>query len=241
MPGISMKALETEIPLHCRGCLGRSQGGCSVLSPSELVEMARHTHITRRAAGGLLIGEGAPVEAYSTVMRGIVKLSKTTENGGQQLVGLQFAPDFLGRLFGDESQVTIEAATEVQLCVVPRGAFERLVKATPALERRLMQQTLRELDEARDWMVTLGRKSARQKVASLLRLFAGHANVDPNASEGYDFDLPLSRTDIADFLGLTFETVSRQLTLLRLDGVIRVTGGRHVKVPDRHVLHRMCG
>lgn len=234
-------AAEFQVPVLCLGCEARITGICSALEPSELVRMASHTHKIRHGAGSRVSGESDPITSYANVMRGVIKLSKVMEDGAQQVVGLQFAPDFLGRLYGNESTVTVEAATEVHLCVVPRGALERMVATTPALERRLIHQTLRELDDARDWMVTLGRKSARQKVASLLWLFASHAKSGRDGRDDLHFDLPLTRADIGDFLGLTFETVSRQVTRLRVDGVIQVIGNRHVKVPDLRLLQEMCG
>ena len=98
-------------------------------------------------------------------------------------------------------------------------------------ERRLFEQALRELDEAREWMLTLGRKNAGEKVASFLLLIA--RNIDPAddmRSGELAFDLPLSRSDIADFLGLTIETVSRELTKLRSGGIISIEHNRHVVV-----------
>jgi CRP/FNR family transcriptional regulator len=213
---------------------------CGALNPDELVKLARQTHKTRHRAGAELIGESTEIRSYANVMRGVVKLSKGLEDGRQQVVGLQFAPDFLGRLFGKESTVTAEAASIVDLCVIPRPAFERLVAEKPALEHRLMQQTLRELDEARDWMVTLGRKTAQEKVASFLYLIASH--IDPsNGGPCTSFELPLSRADIGDFLGLTIETVSRQVSKLKADGVIEITNYRQVAVPDLARLRIRCG
>ena len=92
-----------------------------------------------------------------------------------------------------------------------------MMKESPALENRLLKQTLNELDEARDWMVTLGRKTASEKVASFLLMIA--RNIDPTlepAAQSTTFDLPLTRADIADFLGLTIETVSTALPKARL-------------------------
>jgi CRP/FNR family transcriptional regulator len=118
--------------------------------------------------------------------------------------------------------------------------MERLVKSTPALAERLMDQTMRELDEARDWMVTLGRKTAAEKVASFLFLIATH--LDPDArGDSRRFDLPLSRADIADFLGLTIETVSRQMSKLKADGVISIVANRHIDVPKLSKLKACCG
>jgi len=103
-----------------------------------------------------------------------------------------------------------------------------------------MMQALRELDEARDWMVTLGRKSASEKVASFLYLIATH--IDPTVEQPEtSFDLPLSRADIADFLGLTIETVSRQISKLKADNVIEILNYRHVTVPDLARLRLRCG
>lgn len=230
----------SDVPVLCRSCEARHRGMCGVLSPQELTTLARATHKARHAAGTELIGESTPTAAYANVMRGVVKLTKGLADGRQQVVGLQFAPDFLGRLFSSESAVTAEAASSVDLCVVPKAALERLVADTPALEHRLMQQTLRELDEARDWMVTLGRKSATEKVASFLLLIATHADPSHDASSAH-FELPLTRGDIADFLGLTIETVSRQLTALKASGVIRMSGLREVDVPDVERLREMAG
>ncbi|PZO82038.1 MAG: transcriptional regulator [Mesorhizobium amorphae] len=214
---------------------------CGVLDAGELTALAKHTRMVRHGAGEELAGENAQAQSYANVMRGVVKLTKMLEDGRQQIVGLQFAPDFLGRLFSPQTSVTAEAASDVDLCRIPRAALERLIRENPALEHRLMQQTLRELDEARDWMLTLGRKTAAEKVASFLLLIATH--LDPEAEDGdaARFDLPLTRADIADFLGLTIETVSRQLSKLRADGVILITANRHVEVPSLPRLRTRCG
>ncbi|MET3900059.1 CRP/FNR family transcriptional regulator [Devosia sp. UYZn731] len=231
----------SDIPLLCRSCEARHQGMCGVLNPQELVELARHTHKARHDEGAELIGDSTEIRSYANVMRGVVKLSKTLEDGRQQVVGLQFAPDFLGRLFGHENVTNAQAASPVELCVVPRPALERMMAANPALEKRLLRQTLRELDEARDWMVTLGRKTAGEKVASFLWLIATHLDPAGESSDGAEFDLPLSRADIGDFLGLTIETVSRHMSKLRQAGVIAITRNRHIEVPDLEALRNCCG
>jgi CRP/FNR family transcriptional regulator len=125
---------------------------------------------------------------------------------------------------------------------VTKAGLERLIAENPKLEHRLMEQTLRELDEAREWMVTLGRKTAAEKVASFLHLIAMH--LDPSVDGGQkrrSFDLPLTRGDIADFLGLTLETVSRQLSRLRAEKVITISAVTRVEVPDLERLRKRCG
>jgi CRP/FNR family transcriptional regulator len=91
-------------------------------------------------------------------------------------------------------------------------------------------------------MVTLGRKTAAEKIASFLLMIARH--IDPSAApdrNSASFDLPLTRADIADFLGLTIETVSRQLTRLRADKVITIENNRHILVPDLARLEARAG
>lgn len=231
----------SDIPVLCRSCEARHKGMCGVLAPEQLVELARSTHKARHEPGTELVGDSTEIRSYANVMRGVVKLSKVLEDGRQQIVGLQFAPDFLGRLFGEENATAAEAATSVDLCVIPKPALEKLIERTPSLEHRLMQQTLRELDEAREWMVTLGRKTAAEKVASFLYLIASHADPAREEEGPVRFELPLTRADIGDFLGLTIETVSRQMTKLRQAGVIVVTNNRFVEVPDIERLQRLCG
>lgn len=221
------------IPVLCASCEARHRGICGALEPDQLVTLARTSSKHRMEEGGELVGDAERIDSYSNVLSGVVKLTKTLSDGRQQIVGLQFAPDFLGRPFKTESAINAEAATDVALCSFPKAAIERMIKVSPELEHRLFQQTLRELDEARTWMVTLGRKTSAEKVASFLLLIARH--IDPTADpdrEQAAFDLPLTRADIADFLGLTIETVSRQITKLRTSGVIQVENNRHIIVPD---------
>lgn len=216
---------------------------CSALDVTQLADLSKQTRKSRHHPGDELVGESTEVVGYANVVRGVVKLSKVLDDGRQQLVGLQFAPDMLGRLYGTEHLITAEAASDVELCRVPKSSLEGLVAGNPALQQHVLRQTLRELDEAREWMVTLGRKSAAERVSSLLCLIASRA--DPaqmrNQAGTVSLDLPLSRADIADFLGLTIETVSRQMTKLRRDGMIRIVNHRRIEVTDLKQLRCRCG
>ena len=221
------------IPVLCVACEARHKGICSALKPDQLVALAKSTSRRKVTGGTTLVGEADTVDRYANILSGVVKLSKTLPDGRQQIVGLQFAPDFLGRPFEDQSNLTAEAATSVSLCSFPRAALENMMEKAPGLEHQILKQTLSELDDARDWMLTLGRKTAAEKVASFLLLIARY--IDPYADpdrKSASFDLPLSRGDIADFLGLTIETVSRQFTKLRADGIIEIENNRHVTLAD---------
>lgn len=203
----------SEVPRLCLSCEARHRGVCGVLEPSQLARLSRYTIRHEASPRTELLAPGEPVIRYSNILIGVVKLTMALPDGRQQIVGLQFAPDFLGRPFAETSKVRAEAAGFVRLCSFPRKTLEEVMRESPALHQRLHAQALRELDEARGWMLTLGRKTASERVASFLLMVARHA--DPEEQKETAFDIPLGRADIADFLGLTEETVSRQVTSLR--------------------------
>ncbi len=124
-----------------------------------------------------------------------------------------------------------------------RGRFERLLAQMPSLEKRLLEMTLDELDAARDWMLLLGRKTAQEKIATFLTILACRAAALENKApgDGVSFQLPLSREAIADYLGLTIETVSRQVTMLKKAGVIDLIDARTIRVPDYATLLEAAG
>ena len=229
----------SEIPVVCRACEARHRGVCGALTTEQLTEFSRHTSRKVINPGGELHGQGEPVRSYANILKGVVKLTKMMPDGRQQIVGLQFAPDFIGRPFSTESALSAEAATDLEVCALPKAALDRLVNNSPDFGRRLHDQALSELDEARDWMLTLGRKTAREKVASFLYLIATH--IDPDNSEVMHFELPLTRQDIGDFLGLTIETVSRQMTKLRQEKVIHVENNRTITIQDLDRLADVAG
>lgn len=227
-----------DIPLLCQGCEVRQRGVCGALDPDQLLTLARDSTKHEVNPGVELIGDAEKITMFSNVLTGVVKLTKTLLDGRQQIVGLQFSPDFIGRPFRAESSLNAETVTNVSLCSFPRAVIERMIKESPKLEHRLLEQTLRELDEARDWMVTLGRKTATEKVASFLLLIVGQIDLVTSTQKPVAFDLPLTRADMADFLGLTIETVSRQLTKLRSEGVIQFENSRRIVIDDINRLER---
>ncbi|WP_196501652.1 helix-turn-helix domain-containing protein [Aestuariivirga litoralis] len=232
----------SDVPIVCRACEARHKGVCGALNPQQLTELARHTTKHKYDASAGLVSDGAKVDRYANIMSGVIKLAKLTADGRQQIVGLQFAPDFLGRPFSQISDFDVEAATDVRVCSFPRDVLNKLTRESPELEHRLHAQTLKELDEARDWMLALGRKSASERVAGFLCFIAEHINPEIEFETGpVRFDIPLKRADMADFLGLTIETVSRQLTKLRQARVIEIENNRTVIIPDLAKLRAATG
>ena len=227
----------SDVPIICRACEARHKGVCGALTAEQLTRLSRHTTKTAYAREQELRHTRQGQDSYSNILSGVVKLSKLMSDGRQQIVGLQFAPDFMGRPFSDQEDVTMEAATNVRLCSFPKSVLEDMLREVPEMQHRLHQQTLEELNEARGWLLTLGRKSALEKVASFILLIATHIDPDGDVdSPCRVLELPLKRADIADFLGLTTETVSRQLTNLRKRGLIEIEDRRKITVPNMKAL-----
>ncbi|GAB4230191.1 MAG: transcriptional regulator FnrN [Methyloligellaceae bacterium] len=231
--------------VQCDYCVVRHKAICAALSEQELSDFNRIARQRKIAAGRTITNTGDTEIAFANIISGVVKLTKTLPDGRQQIVGLQFPPDFLGRIFAEESPYNAEAATDVVLCAFPRDGFEAMLRRYPGLEHRLFQNTLDELDAAREWMLLLGRKSAREKVATFLHMIARRAGAlgcshvpDMNQAR---FTLPLTRSDTADYLGLTLETVSRQITNLKKNGIIELTDTREIVVPDMAALEEAAG
>ena len=174
------------------------------------------------------------MEFVASVVEGTATIEHLTEDGRKQTVGLLLPSDFIGRPGRDTAVFDVKAVTDVTLCCFRRKQFEELILDTPHVAQRMLEMALDELDAARDWMFLLGRKTAREKIASILLLIARRnapASLVP-IDNGIHIDLPLTREAISDYLGLTLETVSRQFTKLKTDGVIRLEGKRRINIPD---------
>ena len=166
-----------------------------------------------------------------SIASGLLKLTASLADGREQILGLAGEGDFVGRPFGTRSSYSVTALAPARLCVVGRSAFERFAAAFPEVEHALLLRALDELDRARRWMLLLGRKSAGERVASLLIEFA-------DRSTGAKIAFPLTRQQMADLLGLTIETVSRELTKLRHAEAISLTDLRHFRIEDEPALRQ---
>jgi CRP/FNR family transcriptional regulator len=233
-------------PLACDTCAVRHRAVCGALSRSELQRLNDIARFKKLQPGHQILADSEEPEYFANIVSGVVKLTKSFSDGRQQIVGLQFASDFLGRPFRARSPYDAMAVTDVTLCTFDRKRFETLTKEFPALEHRMFEHALDELDASQEWMLVLGRKTAAEKVATLLLLIARRMAVigcspDRIKDKSVHLELPLTRSEMGDFLGLTIETVSRQLSRLKSAGVIGLDGGRGLMIPDIARLEEVCG
>jgi CRP/FNR family transcriptional regulator len=183
----------------------------------------------------VIFSEGSTAVAVHRVISGVIRLYKLLPDGRRQIIGFLRAGDMMGLAVRDRHVYTAEAVVTATLRRIPRAHIDALMDEQPATARRLLAAMTTELMTAQDQMVLLGRKTAREKLASFLLAHCGR----PTA-QGRCIDLPMSRTDIADYLGLTMETVSREFTKLKTARLIRLLEGGKVELLDLDTLSDMA-
>lgn len=240
------KSLDTDPrgqPTVCANCAVRNSSLCGALTADEIADLNVLSHRKSLEPGQIHVFEGDRALDFANVTGGVAKLMRGAEDGREQIVGLLFPSDFIGGPMNEthpDEPYTIEAVSPLDLCIFPREGFEALLSRYPALERKLLDRTLSELQLAREWMVLLGRKTAKERVATFI-LHVAEKMRNRVCQGAIAFDLPLGRADIADHIGLTIETVSRQITQLRKDGVIDMKGSRHIVSYDAARLRDCAG
>jgi CRP/FNR family transcriptional regulator len=237
------RALE-PVPHSCDDCAVREHALCSALEAADLRALSAMGRRRSLRAGESLIWEGDDSMLVGNVIEGVLKLSTSTSDGREQIVGVVYPADFIGRPFGGTSGHTVTALTDARVCVFSRSDFDGFADRHSELERKLLRRTLAELERTRHWMVLLGCKSAPEKIATFLLEMSERTGEPGNgvaARPSDRLELPFSRQQIAELLGLTIETVSRHFTKLKRDGIIDLPGRRGVIIRDRAALKQLAG
>jgi len=178
-------------------------------------------------------GEGDKASWYFKVVSGVVRTCKILSDGRRQIDAFHVAGDIFGIERGETYRCSAEAVGEATVIAYRRCSLEALAASDSVLARQVVATTLLSLERAQDHMILLGRKSAAEKVATFLLAMAERVHEDA-------IELPMSRSDIADYLGLTIETVSRTLTQLERDAVIALpTARRTIVLRNKGALRRL--
>lgn len=215
----------------CQACDVRDESICSSLDGLAFDELSALAGQLEFSPGRTIFYESDPAEHICVIVSGHLKLYKLMADGRRQVTGFLGPSDLLGMAMRDRYAYTAETITDVRLCRFTRRQFESLVEREPRLERRLLSIACNEVAAAQDQMLLLGRKTAAERIASFLHIMSERAR--RRGFGGTTVELPMTRSDIADHLGLTTETVSRCFTRLRKDGVISLIGTHCVKIEDR--------
>ncbi|MGO8951800.1 MAG: Crp/Fnr family transcriptional regulator [Rhodomicrobium sp.] len=226
------------IRMRCDTCQVRREGICAALDDEELSQLVQLSRRKTLPAHNVIFRDGDEADQYFSITSGIVKLVKTLADGHQHIIGLIHQPDFMGQTLNRRHTYSAESATDVELCGFPRAAFDTFLKSHPRLERQIFEMTIRELDICRDWTLLLGRKCSYERVAGFLLMMARRIPRTENAEEPnfVHFELPFTRAEMADYLGLTLETVSRQFSRLKNERIIDLPSSRDITIPDLELL-----
>lgn len=202
-----------------------------------MYEISRIGRVRRLRRGEVLSWEGDEVYDVGNVRDGALKLTASLRDGREQILGVAWPGSFVGELFADEWTYRATALAATTVCVFRRTDLDILVAGRPAIATSLLRRLSNDLDTARRSILFLGRKTAEERVASLL--------VDMRRSTPCDVTgatpMSLNRQQMADLLGLTIETVSRKIRRFERMGVIELIGTRLFRVRDEVSLSRLAG
>jgi CRP/FNR family transcriptional regulator, nitrogen fixation regulation protein len=231
MEGPMFKQFDTS------GSIGRSerpvQSSLSVVQSGQLEVLVALEQIgTRRSYSrdAELYAEGDRSDGWYKVVSGTVRICKLLADGRRHIAAFHYSGDCFGFDPVGDRLFSAEAVDDVIVMRFPRAATERLIDQRPELSRRLCDMTLRDLAHAQTRMLLLGRMTASERVANFLLELADRRDAHRV------LDVPMSRTDIADYLGLTIETVCRVLSALKRGGTIAISDTHRIELCDRGAL-----
>jgi len=225
--------------LPCMFCQARASSICSVLKNDEIACL--NDIITRRqiGTGNRLFIEGDRAGHYFVVTEGCVMVFKEAHDGRRQITGFLYPGDMLGLNNLGRFSYTAEAISDTVVCEYPIDKLTQLFGDFPEMEHWMLRHCSNELASAHDQMFLLGRKNAAEKIATFLWFLLLRIRFrNPDATA---VNLPMSRRDIADYLGLTVETVSRTITRMRVAGTIKTIGNEVIEVLDVQGLQILAG
>lgn len=227
---------------RCMHCAGRAFSVCDALDESELGILSREASRMTVPTGRGFIEEGDIARDFFVVTEGTIRLFTLLPDGRRQVTGFAERGSFLGLAADDTYAFGAEALTPVHLCRFPHVAMTRLTERFPHLEQRLRREASRELARSHARMTLLGRKSAQERLASFLmeRIGCHHRITGLDTGTELALTLPMPRSDIADYLGLTIETISRVLSLFKREGLINIHGITHIDVLRPERIHRIA-
>jgi CRP/FNR family transcriptional regulator, anaerobic regulatory protein len=209
---------------RCSACSVRSLSICGALAPTDLAEferIARHVHLAPNEA---LFTVGQLATSVHNLTDGVARLYKLLPDGRRQVIGFALPGDFLGIAPSDRYSFSADAIGAVSVCRFPTETFTHFIEQRPHFLLRMNEFAARELLLAQEQMLLLGRRTAEEKVAAFL--VGWRQRLARIGDERATITLPMSRQDIADYLGLTIETVSRTLTRFEREKMlVIVTGG----------------
>jgi len=227
-----------EKDVMCLTCAARDSFLCSGLEDHELRHLAAHATRFGISRGKTLILEGDKSDDVYNIISGDLSISRLSSDGRRQILGFLGSGDFLGLTLKDSYRFSAEALTDVRLCRFDRASLESLTDRFPGMARQLRRMGSAALDSMLDHVFSLGRKTASERICTFLVALSHKQGSCQMPSR--EIRLSMSRSDIADYLGLTIETVSRSLSRLKSSGVIEIERAQTLHIIDAERLEAMA-
>ena len=205
--------------VSCEKCIARHVSMCSVLNDNEIGIISSISKNITKETKQIICTEGDTADYLYNIKKGCVRISKMLADGRRQIIGFLFPGDFFGLACAGGYSYSAETITKTDLCQMPRTQLFQKFGELPSLSQKLLDITRTELQITHDQMLLLGRKRAIEKLCSFLLTMENKSRLIKSVEKNQLF-LPMSRSDIADYLGLTIETVSRQFTILTKEKII---------------------
>ncbi|WOC15169.1 Nitrogen fixation regulation protein FixK [Pseudochrobactrum sp. MP213Fo] len=223
----------------CADCEVRKMAICAALQDDALDALEAIMSSRKLDANEMLTEEGAPKQRVFSLTSGLLRLFTLLPDGRRQISGFLYPGDYLGLADDDVYSQTAEAVVPSVLCCFSVSEMDGLMNTYPALKDRLYVMTREALRQSRDNQLVLGRLAPVEKLASFLLVLSAHAvRIGQPSSPVH---LPMNRTDIADYLGLTIETVSRCFTKMRVQGLIQLPDANTVTILSHRSLSAVAG
>lgn len=212
------------------------QSGTTPRQSPDIAALQRIESKIRFTRGEVIFSEGDPAEFAYRVVTGTVRLCKHTSDGRRQISQFLLPGDYFSFLEMAGHSFTAEAVGDVVLAACPQRQIERLCEERPGLRRFFTSLLSRRVKDVQNHLVILGRQTAKEKMASFLVML-----IDRGGTEnGSHIALDMGRQDIADFLGLTIETVCRVLSIFKREKLISLAGLHEVVIRDIDALYRLA-
>ena len=223
-----------EIEIKCIACLVREKAMCACIDTVDLGKFSQKSLQKEYNEGSFIFAQGEKNNFFYVLIEGSIKIFKTFDDGRTQIIGFLLPGDFFGFNHSDNFSYSAQCSEEVKCCVFSHTDLGIYLDTHPKLSKELMNMATRELSLMQERLADMGRLSARERI---INFFLGiSAQRKKIGLEENPISLPMSRSDIADYLGLTVETISREITKLKSEKIINMINSRQVFLNNKDTL-----
>ncbi|MBM7684726.1 Crp/Fnr family transcriptional regulator [Defluviitalea raffinosedens] len=223
---------------HCQHKLcARNVPIFSSLNPEEIEKVVSLIVRRKYSKGEIIVLEGSSLESLVIINTGKVKAFRHTFEGKEQILYIFSSGDFFGEknlIINQKVTYSVEALEDTNICMISKGDFKQLLNEYPEISYKIMEELCKRLIRMEDAVESMSIKSVEARISAVLLEFAN--KYGKSHSNGILVELPLSREGIANYIGLTRETVSRKMSLLQEEGIIKMVGNKKIIITDKEAL-----